>query len=702
MKIFDILDLNYPGLEKVKECYENGKFEDSKRELKVYFTKRETIKGFIKNKTFLKKYINEGFIEDKEDIIKVSNEVRNKEFVFTLPWEMERCHKKVSFEKEIDWSLNPFGDEEWTFMLNRQRYLYLMAQSYLITNNDEYINDFKYIINNWIDNNKLRKELQKTSWRTIEAGIRIKNWVKALDLLLESGKLEEDILFKILVSINEHIEYLNENNRYERIQSNWVILEQQGVFMALNFLPELKISKELKESNLETLEDAIKLQVVEDGLHWEQSFQYHNEMLNCYLEILSLAKKNSIEISCGIKDKVYEMLMATLYIMKPNSCQSNYGDSDEEDLREILTLGALIFKEGIFKNYGYEYVDLNSLMLYGEEAIEQYKSIEVKKVDKVSKEFTDSGLYFMRSGFSKNDSYSMFKCGFLGSGHGHSDTMHLEINYKGEDILVDSGRYTYSQTDETRIELKKPKSHNTAIIDGEDFTVCTSSWSNCGVATPIKGFNKFTQEYDFVEGGHLGYINTNGMFCNRKVIFIKPGIWITSDEFFGNGEHDYDQFYNFNDKSVEVIRENKVKYTGDNIDFYIETLFEEGKFEIEESKVSKDYNKLYKSSRAIFKSTNTDNTFINSVMYGQEKNCVDVKAINYVDINDWQGKKIRSDVAEAIEIVIDDNEKYTVLLVHREDPKGRKMYLVNNHRIYGRVAVIYEKGKKSKINVLAY
>ncbi|MGL5353801.1 MAG: alginate lyase family protein, partial [Clostridium sp.] len=539
-------------------------------------------------------------------------------------------------------------------------------------------------------------------WRTIEAGIRIKNWVKALDILLESGKVEVEILFKILISINEHIEYLNENNKYERIQSNWVILEQQGVFISLNFFPELKISKELKESNLETLEEAIKLQVVEDGLHWEQSFQYHNEMLNCYLEILCLAEKNNIEISSGIKDKVYEMLRATLYIKKPNHCQSNYGDSDEEDLREILTLGALIFKEGLFKNYGYEYVDFNSLMLYGEEAIEEYKNLEVKKVHKVSKAFEDSGLYYMRTGFSEKDSYSMFKCGFLGSGHGHSDTMHLEISYKGEDVLVDSGRYTYSQSDEIRIELKKPKSHNTTTIDGEDFTICTSSWSNNGVATPIKGFNKFTNEYDFVEGGHLGYINTKGMFCNRKVIFIKPGIWVVSDEFFGNGEHNYEQFYNFNSKSVEKIRENKVKYTGDNIDFHIETLCEEGKFEIEESKVSKDYNKLYKSSRAIFKRKGMDNTFINCVMYGKEKNSEEVKSINYVDINDWQGKKISSDVAEAIEIIINDNEKYIVLLVHREDPKGRKMYLVNNHRIYGRVAVIHEKGKKSKINVLAY
>lgn len=702
MNIFDILDLNYPGLEKVKSFYENGQFEEAKREVKEYFSNRNTIKGFVSNKALIKTYISEGFNNEKEEILKVANEVKNKEFIFTLPWEMERCHKKVKFKNEIDWNLNPFGDEEWTFMLNRQRYLYLVAQSYLITGCEEYICEFNYIINNWIDNNPLCTELYKTSWRTIEAGIRIKNWIKSLDILLETGKIHENLLCKILVSINEHLEYLNENNKYERVLSNWIILEQQGVFMALNYFPELKLSNKLKKKNLETLEDAIKIQVVGDGLHWEQSFQYHNEMLICYLEILCLSGKNNIEVSSEIKSKVFNMLRATLYIMKPNHCQSNYGDSDEEELRGILTLGALIFKEGLFKYYAYKEVDFNSLMLYGEKSIKEYKELKIKKIKNVSKAFTDSGLYYMRTGFRENDSYSMFKCGFLGSGHGHSDTMHLEISFKGEDILVDCGRYTYSQSDPIRIELKNAKSHNTSMVDGEDFTICTSSWSNNGVATPIKGFNKFTDSYDFVEGGHLGYINTKGIFSNRKVVYIKPGIWIVSDEFFGNGKHKYEQFYNFNSSNVEKLSKNKVKYIGENIDFYIETLNNNGIFTLEEAKVSKDYNKFYKSKRAIFNSVGNENTFINSVMYGEDKNEKEMKSINYVDVYDWQGKKINSDVAEAIEIVINENKKYTVLLVHREDPKGRKMYLINNYRIYGRVAVIEENCEDSRIEILAY
>ncbi|MGL4773314.1 MAG: heparinase II/III family protein [Clostridium sp.] len=702
MNIFSIINLDYPGLENVKRSYEAGDLISAKKELREYFLNRKTTYGFIKDKAYFKDIIGNKYSEEKEKILKVAHDVMNKEFIFDLPWEMERCPERVAFKEEIDWHLNPFGDEEWTFMLNRHRYFYLIAQSYLIKEEPKYIKAFENLILDWIENSPLTEEAKKTSWRTIESGIRIKNWIKSLDILMENDEFSEEALFKMICSINEHLEYLHLNNLHERILSNWVILEQQGAFMAINYFPELKISQKLKNENIETLEDALKLQVVEDGFHWEQSFQYHNEMLNCYLEILAFAKNNNINISKSIKDKVYSMLKATLYTMKPNHCQSNYGDSDEEDVREILTLGALIFEDEILKNYGYREVDLNSLMIFGEEAEELYTKIKKAPVDKASKAFEDCGLYFMRSGFGEKDSYSMFKCGFLGSGHGHSDLLHLEVSYKGEDVLIDSGRYTYCGKNPLRIKLKQPISHNTNVIDNEDFTICTSSWGNNGVATPIKGFNKLTTKYDFVEGGHLGYINSKGTFVNRKVVYIKPGIWITSDEFITQKENNYSQFYNFNLPNIKSVERNKIKYCGENIDFYIKTLNEAGEFEIEESLVSKDYNKIYSSQRGIFNVKGNGNTFINTVMYGCNKGEDSIDSIKYLEIKDFQGKIIRDDVAQAIEINLKNKNKYIVLLVHREDPKGRKMYLINGHRVYGRVAVIEEVDKSSSVEVLAY
>lgn len=702
MTIFNILDLDFKGLEKVKKCYELNDFQGGKNALKEYYCERTSVKGFIDDKKKIVSYARENLKETINEVIRIAEDVSNNEFSFTLPWEMERCSETVKFNEKIDWSLNPYEDEEWTFMLNRHRFFTSLVQAYLFTDNKKYIETIEYLIKDWIENNQDKESLYKTSWRTIESGIRIKNWVKSLEILLSSNEIDEELLCNILISINDHLIYLNENNKSERILSNWVILEQQGAFIAQTFFPELKVSQLYKEKTLKTLEEAINLQVVEDGMHWEQSFQYHNEMLKCFLEVLSLSEKNKIITPKSIKSKTKDMLYATLYTMKPNHCQSNYGDSDEEDLRDLMNFGAIIFDDGTLKRYGNGDIDLNTLLTYGYKGISKLKNLEDIELSINSKAFEDSGLYFMRTGFNENDSYSMFKCGFLGSGHGHSDTLHLEVTCKGEDVLVDSGRYTYSPDKPMRIELKRPRNHNTTIVNDSDFTICTSSWSNSAVATPIKGLHKFKETCDFVEGGHLGYINSEkSTVVNRKVIFIKPDIWVVSDEFFTNEENKYSQFYNFNKSNVELLRKNKLKYSGDKVDFYLNTLNEDGEFSIEESFISKDYNELYKSSRAIFNTNSEGNTFINTVMYGVlPKEDVDVE-IKYIDVQDWQGKKVSKDIAEAISIKINKNS-YIVLLVHREDPKGRKLYIINGHRIYGRVAVVNESKNKASIDILAY
>ncbi|MDU2491335.1 MAG: heparinase II/III family protein [Clostridium celatum] len=699
MNIFDVLNLNYSGLEKVKELYEANKFGEAKKEIKKYFCNRISIRGFLDDKQEIIKYANDNLDEYIRKVIDISQEVARKEFRFISPWEMERCNSIIKFDNKIYWSLNPNNDNEWTFMLNRHGFLPALAQSYLFTNDKKYLSVIEYLLKDWIKNNKDKEKLKNTTWRTIESGIRIKNWTKALEVMFLSGEIDEELLCKVLVSINEHLVYLHDANKYERILSNWVILEQQGAFIAESFFPELNVSEVYKKEAIKTLEEAIELQVVEDGFHWEQSFQYHNEMLRCFFEFIILLENNNLEVSEFVRNKVKDMVYATLYSMKPNHCQSNYGDSDEEDLRDLMNMGAIIFKDSILRNYGNERIDLTTLLTCGYKGKSIFDSLDKRKLNVKCRAFNDVGLYFMRDGYNNDSSYSMFKCGFLGSGHGHSDMLHTDITCMGEDILIDSGRFTYSPSKSERIELKKPKSHNTTIINDLDFTVCTSSWSNSSVATPIKGSYKFKENSCFVEGGHLGYVNSNKpTFVNRKFIFIKPNIWVISDEFLTNDENKYTQFYNFNKPNVSKINNNKLKYFGDKINFTINILRDGGELFLEDSIVSKDYNQKYKSTRAVFNLNNKGNTFITTVMYGKNIVNDEEAIIKYLEVYDWQGKKISSSIGEAISIEV-NNEKYIVLLIHIDEPNGRKLYIVDGHRVYGRVAVIKEK---ENVEVLAY
>ena len=62
MKIFEVLDLSYEGLEKVREFYENNNIELAKKELKKYFINRNSVKGFIDNEKELVSYAKKNLV----------------------------------------------------------------------------------------------------------------------------------------------------------------------------------------------------------------------------------------------------------------------------------------------------------------------------------------------------------------------------------------------------------------------------------------------------------------------------------------------------------------------------------------------------------------------------------------------------------------------------------------------------------------
>jgi len=77
-----------------------------------------------------------------------------------------------------------------------------------------------------------------------------------------------------------------------------------------------------------------------------------------------------------------------------------------------------------------------------------------------------------------------------------------------------------------RFEFKDPMAHNTMTVDGELFTVCKDSWECYKLSQPVKQQFVTGEYYDFVQGGHLGYMDLpNGVFHNRKIVYIKPDIY---------------------------------------------------------------------------------------------------------------------------------------------------------------------------------
>jgi hypothetical protein len=64
-------------------------------------------------------------------------------------------------------------------------------------------------------------------------------------------------------------------------------------------------------------------------------------------------------------------------------------------------------------------------------------------------------------------------CGPLGEGnHGHFDCLSFELAAHGRSLVVDPGRYTYSEAGEVnwRVHFRSTAAHNTVCVDGRNQT----------------------------------------------------------------------------------------------------------------------------------------------------------------------------------------------------------------------------------------
>jgi hypothetical protein len=346
------------------------------------------------------------FQEDINRVIMVADQIVNQIFIFQEAWDMERTNKPVIFKDIIDWCHIPFEDPEWTYMLNRHRYFIPLGQAYLLTGDEKYAQEFSELISNWIDSNP--HSTDSLSWRTIEVGLRASNWINAFSYFKNSVHFTSNVFAKMLSSLYEHGQCLAENFSNWKSISNWGVIENKGLFELSIFLAEFMEAKVWQRLSHERLKKTARLQVMKDGIHWEQSPMYHNEVHLCYLRILHLCNNSQFYIDETIIETTRKMAFANLYIAKPNHYQPMKGDSDNFDLRDIITTSAIIFQEPILKFGGFSTIDFANLWLFGMEGVSRYNNLQAKEPKFLSCGFEDSGNFIMRSGWDESDLYLYF------------------------------------------------------------------------------------------------------------------------------------------------------------------------------------------------------------------------------------------------------------------------------------------------------
>ncbi len=634
-------------------------------------------------------------IEEKK-IIETANMICEQNFIFDHKWDMEICRTPYKFKDSIIWNYNPFGDSEWTFMLNRHKYWIYLGIAYNLTKNEKYLITFEKQIDSWIENVDIFSDEYKDCSRTIELGIRCINWIKSLELFKSSSDFSQEKKKKIGDSLLEQCKILIKNYDDFRTLSNWGIMQNCGIIVFSIYFKEYEETKEFLDIAMNRLEHQCKIQILPDGVHWEQSPMYQNEVLNCILEVAIIMKKYKMETPIFILETIKKIGYANLYMKKPNHHQPMQGDSDDTDLRDIITRCAYILNDEVLKFGGYNEIDFESYWELGSESVKNYKLISELEPEFTSISLKESGNFYLRDRFSEKGNYLWFRCGSIGSGHGHGEQLHFDLTCNGENFISDPGRYTYIEGNKDRDYLKSCYAHNTTIVDNIPFTKFNGSWGIEESAYTLNTYDLLGKDFDYVEGGHLGYINLLvPVVTFRKIIYIKPDLWIIIDEFKTDGAHNYSQIFNIEpDKKIEIIK-NKIKLIGKDTEIFINCM-EDVTLKEEKGVFSREYNSKVENKKIITNYKSVNNTTMFTVISREDI------LFNEISVLRGDGTLVPISEARGIEVILKNNNKIVIVNSMIDIGSQKKSYMVDNIIFYGKVTLIEKKGNENILKVIKY
>lgn len=430
----------------------------------------------------------------------------------------------------------------------------------------------------------------------------------------------------------------------------------------------------------------IEIQVYDDGFQWEQSPMYHNHVAHDFLDVLILARRNAIALPPIIATKTRSMCHASFVWQKPNGNSPCMGDSDDIDQRDIVTKGAYLFADPLLKSRASLRFDFDTVWDLGLGALKEYELLPIQESLSPLEVLKESGNAYVRRG----QSYLHFHCGTMGAGHGHSDQMHIDLFSHGEDVLVDSGRFTYVAKAE-RYEFKDCTAHNTTTVDGENFTVCKDSWECSTLTCPINFDACQKGGYQFVQGGHLGYQN-KGVFVNRKLVLLQDDLMLVCDEFYAKGAHTYQHYLHFNNAGVVSQEGHSFRYRSKLNDVGVSFLGPERTSAIIPTRISRHYNEAEANQTIRTEIAGEGFTSLFTVIsLDKAGEFTPLEAVKVPVFSNFKGIVFSSSLIEAVTLTKGD-ACYTVVIAHQEWASPTDTFNADGCTGFGRLVVFDRKG----------
>jgi hypothetical protein len=478
--MFDALDLDYEGLEKVKAAYGAGNKVDACRALVIYYREKAEKTAQVMEPVAPGKDTHpraEQILDDTFTFQDVTGSVPRK-----TDGSLEWTHR------------GPNDDREWAYFLNRHGHLHTLFYAYQKTGNPAYVTRIDTHIREWVLVNPYPGERTGDPRRRgLETKSRISCRGHLFYALAQDEALKPATGILILSSIPDHVHY---TQHYHHTGGNWLAMQMSALTEGALLWPEYKNANKWLDYATKTLMPEMERQIYPDGPQKELASHYHGASLNSFQHYADLFEKVGRDVPKMWYEGLEKMWNYWAYSMRPDGHGVLNNDSNLDFNRP-----GVLRAEQRYKRPDCAYIASN-----GQEGTQPDSPPSIM--------FSWAGQLIMRSGWDAGAHWGMFDAGPWGIGHQHNDKLHLSIAAFGGDILVDSGRLYY-KNDKWRGFIKSTAAHNTLLIDG------------MGQREDVKEFTEplsqddyhIAERFDFARASFTeGYIEVAGHAAHTRAI----------------------------------------------------------------------------------------------------------------------------------------------------------------------------------------
>ncbi|WP_316823837.1 heparin-sulfate lyase HepC [Pedobacter miscanthi] len=541
---FNIINLNYPGLEKVKHAVEAGKYNDAASALLQYY--RHKIGEKKPDFSNLEIQVDTTGQVDAKSQETVNNAMLHR-------FKTQEAYGFFDFGKDINWKLWPVKDNEVRWQLHRVKWWLTMALVYHKTKNEAYAKEWTLQFADWANKNPLglSADNDKFAWRPLEVSDRVQNLIPTVSIFINSPNFTPAFLMDFLKSYHQQADYLPSHYATD---GNHRLFEAQRTLFAGASFPEFQDAAKWRKSGIEVLNAEIKKQVYPDGIQFELSPVYHAASIDIFVKALRGAQKAGIEneFPASYKQTVEKMVMAFINITFPNYNQPMFGDS---------WLAKKEFRLNQFSSWSAIFPD-NKFIKYFATA-----GKAGEKPNWFSNALSTAGFYTFRNGWDEKSTIMILKASPPGEFHAQPDNGTFELWVNGRNFTPDAGCFVYSGDAEImkqRNWFRQSRVHSTLTLNNQDMLITKAVQNKWETASP--------QPSPGGDGVSVILTYTNPSYTDldhrRSVLFINQQYFLIIDQVMGKATGNLGTHFQLKEDSKPTVDQtgNKVftNYTDGN------------------------------------------------------------------------------------------------------------------------------------------